>query len=107
DIGPIFVAFVGLGASQAGYMMAASTMALEFGPREDVAIRLALSGTAEGAMAAAGPLIGGLIATHLGYSLLFSISIVFLLAGIAMLYWRGKEPRLRRLAATETRIDPA
>ncbi len=99
DMQWIFVAFVGLGASQAGYMMAASTMALEFGKREDVAMRLALSGTAEGTMAAAGPLVGGIIAASLGYTWLFSVSIVFLLAAIALLVLRVEEPRNRRLTA--------
>lgn len=99
DMQWIFVAFVGLGASQAGYMMAASTMALEFGKREDVAMRLALSGTAEGTMAAAGPLVGGIIAASLGYTWLFSVSIVFLLAAITLLVLRVEEPRNRRLTA--------
>lgn len=99
DMTWIFVAFVGLGASQGGYMMAASTMALEFGPREDVPMRLALSGTAEGAMAAAGPLIGGIIAASLGYTWLFSISIAFLVAAVGLLIWRVEEPRNRRLRA--------
>lgn len=95
----IFIAFVGLGASQGGYMMAASTMALEFGSREDVPMRLALSGTAEGTMAAAGPVIGGLIAASLGYSWLFAVSIAFLVAAVALLIWRVEEPRNRRLRA--------
>ncbi len=95
----IFLAFVGLGAAQAGYMMASSTMALEFGPREDVAMRLALSGTAEGAMSAAGPLVGGVIAASLGYPWLFAVSIAFLIAAIVLLALRVEEPRNRRLQA--------
>lgn len=97
DLVPIFIAFVGLGASQAGYMMAASTMALEFGSRDEVAIRLALTGTAEGTMAAAGPLIGGVIAAALGYTWLFAVSILFLAAALALLVFRVEEPRNRRL----------
>jgi MFS family permease len=97
----IFAAFVGLGASQAGYMMSASTMALEFGPREDVPMRLALSGTAEGAMAAAGPLAGGIIAATLGYEAVFAASILFLLSAVALLVTRVKEPRLRCLAVRQ------
>ncbi|MET0181845.1 MAG: MFS transporter, partial [Caulobacterales bacterium] len=61
EILPIFIAFMGLGAGQAGYMMASQTMALEFGQRDDVAMRLALTGTAEGVMMTAGPVIGGLL----------------------------------------------
>ena len=95
---PIFIAFVGLGASGAGYQMASSTMVLEFGTREEMPMRLALTGTAEQAMGALGPLLGGVIATVLGYQALFTVSIVFLVAALALLYFRIEEPRNRRLA---------
>lgn len=97
DVVPIFIAFAALGAAQAGYMMSASTMALEFGQREDVAMRLAVSGTAEGSMAAAGPLVGGVLAASFGYSALFGVSLFFLAAALGLLLWRVEEPRLRRL----------
>lgn len=99
----IFLAFVGLGASGAGYQMASGTMVLEFGSREDMPMRLGVTGTAEGAMASAGPLIGGLIATGLGYPVLFSVSMAFLAAAFALLYLRIEEPRNRRLAAQAVR----
>ena len=97
DMVPIFIAFVGLGASGAGYQMASSTMVLEFGAREDMPMRLALTGTAEQAMGAIGPLAGGLIATLLGYKALFIVSMVFLCAALALLWFRIEEPRNRRL----------
>src|SRR5262249_16267343 len=65
-VAPIFVAFFGLGAAQSGYLMSATTMVLEFGHLHDIPMRLALSTTAEGAMAAVGPFIGGLIASASG-----------------------------------------
>ncbi|HVY03870.1 MAG TPA: MFS transporter, partial [Caulobacterales bacterium] len=101
----IMLAFVGLGASGAGYQMASSTMVLEFGSREDMPMRLGVTGTAEGAMASAGPLIGGLIATGLGYPILFVVSMAFLAAAFALLYFRIEEPRNRRLAAQALRQD--
>jgi MFS family permease len=95
-VSPIFVVFFGLGAAQSGYMMSASTMILEFGHRDDMAMRLALSTTAEGGMAALGPLMGGLIATGLGYTTLFCASIAFLVTALVMLIWFVQEPRHRK-----------
>ncbi|MDP3855880.1 MFS transporter [Phenylobacterium sp.] len=95
----IFAAFAGLGASQSGYMMSAGTMILEFGERDEMPMRIALSSTAEGIMASAGPLIGGLISASLGYGALFSVSIAFLLAGLIVLLLLVKEPRTARLSS--------
>jgi MFS family permease len=94
---PIFLAFFGLGAGQSGYMMSAGTMILEFGSRDELAMRVAFSSTAEGIMASAGPLLGGVIATVLGYKVLFGVSIGFLLAGLMLLIFRVPEPRTSRL----------
>jgi MFS family permease len=92
------LAFCGLGASQSGYMMSVSTMVLEFGSREEMAMRLALSTTAEGIMGASGPLIGGVLASALGYTVLFSASIGCQVVALALLIWWVEEPRKRRLA---------
>jgi predicted MFS family arabinose efflux permease len=97
---PLFIAFCGLGAAQSGYMMSVTTMVLEFGSRDDMAMRLALSTTAEGVMAAAGPLLGGVIAGGLGYTVLFSTSISCQLIALILLFWLVEEPRKRRLQAT-------
>jgi MFS family permease len=93
---PMFLlAFVGLGASSAGYMMSASTLVLEFGGRDDIPMRLALSTTAEGAMAAAGPLAGGLLAASAGYPAVFWTAIVLQAAALAVLVFKVREPRRR------------
>jgi MFS family permease len=99
DVMTIFVAFFGLGASQAGYMMSAGTMILEFGSRDEMPMRIALSSTAEGVMAALGPLAGGMISSAFGYSWMFSLSIAFLVAALIVLVLRVKEPRTARMAA--------
>lgn len=95
----IVAAFAGLGASQSGYMMSAGTMILEFGDRDEMPMRIAFSATAEGIMASAGPLLGGIISSLLGYSWLFSISIAFLAAGLLVLIALVKEPRTARQSA--------
>ena len=91
----IFVAFFGLGASQAGYNMAAQTMILEFGDRDDLPMRIAVSATAESLTATLGPLLGGLVADLYGYSVVFGASIGFLVAALVILYIAVGEPRKR------------
>ncbi|MFN3513332.1 MAG: MFS transporter [Phenylobacterium sp.] len=95
DLLLIAAAFAGLGASQSGYMMSAGTMILEFGHRDEMPMRIAFSATAEGIMAAAGPLAGGLISASLGYGWLFSLSVAFLLAALTVLIALVKEPRTK------------
>ena len=94
----IFLAFFGLGAAQSGYMMAAQTMILEFGSRAEMPMRIAISSTAEGIMASLGPLIGGFVADHYGFDIVFGASIGFLVVGLAILLTVVKEPRTARLA---------
>jgi MFS family permease len=95
----IFLAFFGLGAGQAGYMMAAQTMILEFGARDDLPMRIAVSATAESITATLAPLIGGQVADLFGYSTVFGLSLGVLAAGLLVLIGMVKEPRTARLAA--------
>jgi MFS family permease len=69
---------------------------LEFGLREDMAMRLAFSSTAEGLMLTLGPLMGGLIAAVAGYSTLFVISMVFEAVALVILLTLVEEPRTRK-----------
>ncbi len=94
----IFIAFFGLGAAQSGYMMAAQTMILEFGNREEMPMRIAISSSAEGITASISPIVGGLVADALGYPAVFGISIGFLVLGLACLVFMVKEPRNRKLS---------
>jgi MFS family permease len=96
----LFLAFCGLGAAQSGYLMSVTTMVLEFGSRDEMAMRLALSTTAEGIMAASGPLLGGVMASTLGYTALFSTSIGCQVIALLLLILFVEEPRKRRLAAS-------
>lgn len=91
----IVASFCALGAASAGYMMSATTMVLEFGAREDTAMRLALSTTVEGAIAAVGPLLGGLVVGAFGVRPLMEISLGFLVAALLVLVLRVREPRRR------------
>lgn len=98
-IGWIFISFFGLGAAQSGQMMSSSTMVLEFGTREDMAMRLAFTQTAQGLTASIGPLLGGLLVGAMGYNALFGVSMAFLVAGFFVLVTLVEEPRHRRNSA--------
>ena len=91
----IFAAFFGLGAAQSGFMMASQTMVLEFGVRDDTAMRLALTSTAQGFVATLGPLVGGVIASTLGYEALFSVSVIMLVMALLVMLTQVEEPRRR------------
>jgi len=95
----IAAAFFGIGAAQAGYNMSAQTMILEFGSRDELPMRIAVSATAESITATLGPLVGGGLADILGYDTVFGISLGFLTVAFALLVVAVKEPRTARLAA--------
>ncbi len=94
-LGWIFLSFMGLGAAQSGQMMSSSTMVLEFGTRDDMAMRLAFTQTAQGLTAAIGPLLGGLLVSAVGYNPLFCVSMGFLVAGLMVMLTLVQEPRNR------------
>lgn len=91
----IFGAFAVLGASLSGYMMAANTMILEFGDRDDLPMRIAVSATAESITATAGPLVGGVVAELYGYNVVFMASLGFLVSAFVILVLAVRDPRRR------------
>jgi MFS family permease len=83
DLELLLAAFALIGASQAGAFMA-QTQVLEFGARDDTAMRLAVTATSEGAMATVGPFVGGAIAALFGYPALFCVALAFLIAALSV-----------------------
>ncbi|MDP3172908.1 MAG: MFS transporter [Phenylobacterium sp.] len=96
-LGFIFIAFFGLGAAQSGYQMAAQTMILEFGSRDELPMRIAISSTAENVMATIGPLMGGVLAEFVGFQMVFGLSLVALAAAVVLTVVAVPEPRKRRV----------
>ncbi|MGD0190156.1 MAG: MFS transporter [Rhizomicrobium sp.] len=90
------VVFFGLGAANSGYQMSAQNIVFEFGHRDDMAMRLALSNTAESLMSTIGPLAGGVIAASFGYHAVFAVSIVCQTIALALLLALVQEPRTAR-----------
>jgi MFS family permease len=62
-------------------------------------MRLALVATGQGAMNAATPLLGGLIAATLGFEVLFGLSVALLVLALGLLILLVEEPRNRRRVA--------
>jgi MFS family permease len=71
-------------------------MVLEFGARQDIAMRLGLSQTAQGLMSFFGPIVGGTIAVFAGYRPVFVMSMLFEAIALALLLTVVDEPRYRR-----------
>lgn len=92
------VGYGGLGAARCAYMMATTTMVLEFGDTEDVPMRLACSTSVETTMATLAPLIGGVIAASFGFTPVFVLSILCLVLALVILVFGVRDPRSETLS---------
>lgn len=85
--------FTAIGAAQEGFRSASLSMTLEFGDRERIALRLAISNSSAEAAGTVAPLAGGILATLLGYEAVFLCAVACLVLGAGIM-WRGvPEPR--------------
>ena len=91
----IYLAFVLLGVGGSGWMLAATTMVLEFGAHEDIPMRLAFVTTAEGAVAAIGPVLAGLLVAAAGFEPLFALVLAGIAVALALMVFAVREPRRR------------
>ncbi len=91
----IYAAFVLLGVGGSGWMLAATTMVLEFGAHEDIPMRLAFVTTAEGAVAAIGPVLAGLLVAVAGFEPLFALVLAGIALALALMIFAVREPRGR------------
>lgn len=90
-----YLAFALLGLGGSGWMLSSTTMVLEFGAHEDIPMRLAFLTTAEGAVAAAGPVLAGLLVAAAGFAPLFAIVLAALVGSLALMLFAVREPRHR------------
>jgi hypothetical protein len=74
-------------------MLAATTMVLEFGAHEDIPMRLAFVTTAEGAVAAIGPILAGLLVAAAGFEPLFALVLAGIAIALAVMVFTVREPR--------------
>lgn len=89
----IIAVFLAIGASQEGFRMASMSLAMEFGSREQMALRIATANTAAEIAGSLAPLLGGIIASIMGYGAVFiGASAALALGGVVLLLW-VREPR--------------
>jgi MFS family permease len=88
--------FAGIGAAVQGFQNASANLTLEFGHRDDLPVRIAIANTTSEIAGAIGPLLGGLLATALGYAAVFWGSMLFLGVGAGLVIVYVPEPRFRR-----------
>jgi MFS family permease len=93
DYSTVILVFALIGASQEGFRLSAMSLAMEFGEREQIALRVATANTAAEVAGSIAPLIGGIVAAALGYGAVFIGAIACLLLGGALLLFRVTEPR--------------
>ena len=80
---------------RSGWMLASTTMVLEFGNVEDIPMRLAFVTTLEGVIAAIGPVLAGVLVATSGFKPLFAIVLAAVVAALIFLIWKVREPRHR------------
>ncbi len=98
------LAFFAIGAAQSGYLMSTTNIVLEYGHRHDVPMRMALSNTAEGAIGALAPLIGGGLVLAGGYMAAFAATLIAIVVSLVLLIWKVEEPR-QRLKHVEPEVE--
>ncbi len=89
-----FVTFALLGTGMGGFQIGGQNLVLEFGHREDLPMRIAISNSTMALMTGIGTIIAGLIAAW-SYTLLFSVSIVILSTAVLITWFFVDEPRHR------------
>ena len=99
------LAFCGLGAGLGGYQLASQNFVLEFGAHQELPMLIAVSDTASHLMMAAGPLLGGVLAHHFGFDLVFWIAIAVKAVALAAML-RMREPRAAAGDAAGMSADP-
>jgi MFS family permease len=89
----LYPVFFFLGASMAAETVSGLNIILEFGAAEDRPTYIGLTNTLLAPTRTIAPLIGGWLATWLGYPPLFAVALVFAAAGAMMLHRWLREPR--------------
>jgi MFS family permease len=89
----VVLIFAGIGAAQEGFRFSAMSMAMEFGDREQMAMRLAIANSCSEVAGTVAPLLGGILATSFGYGVVFLSATAFLSLGALLLVFGVREPR--------------
>jgi hypothetical protein len=94
----VVAAFAAFGIGGAGFSLSTQTIVLEFGEREDLPMRIALSTMVEGGVAALTPLIGGAVLLWAGSGTLLATAAVLTSSAALLMILKVRDPRaLKRL----------
>ena len=85
--------FIMIGTAVGGFNQARQNLVLELGSEEDIPLRVATANMAVNAVGTIGPLLGGVIASVLGYPAIFVLCIVMQSGALAILITAIPEPR--------------
>jgi hypothetical protein len=89
------IVFVGVGAGIGGFEMASQNLALEFGRRRHLPMRIAVANSAADLVAAIGAVLGGLLAFMLSYVGVFGVALTFQALAAVIVLSSVDEPRSR------------
>lgn len=95
DIYILALVFAGLGAGLGGFQISSQNMVLEFGDRQDLPMRIAISNAGNSLMMGVGPLMGGIVAVWVSYTAVFWLAMAFMCIALAMVAFLIDEPRHR------------
>jgi MFS family permease len=95
-----YVVFVLAGISFSGSYQSGVMIGLEFSSPEERPTFIGLNSTVSGLAAGVAPLLGGWLASQLGYEALFIVAFGMTAAGLASLHWLVTEPRQQPEGAT-------
>ena len=88
-----YLAFVGLGASSAAEVLSGILIVFEFARPDDRPTYIGLVNTTLGLFSGLSPLIGGWMASRMGYAPLFATAFVLIIMAFVILRWAVREPR--------------
>lgn len=91
----IIAAFAAFGIGNSGYQMSAQTMVLEFGAREDLPMRIALTTMTEGGVSALAPLVGGALLHWVGVGALLASAAALTGTALVLAVSKVRDPRQR------------
>ena len=94
-VGLVFV-FAALGAGLGGFQMSAQNLVLEYGSRRNLPMRIAVANSASDIVAAAGALLGGVLAFFVSFDAIFVVALAFQAAALVVVGFWVDEPRNRR-----------
>lgn len=94
----VVIALALSGVQNASYLISGIMIVLEFAPDTERPIYIAIASTIIAPVSIAAPLLGGVLASVVGYRTLFAVALIPALLGWAILQFWVREPRTVRVA---------